>query len=194
MLEFPIYQPLQFNRVCDEILVRKDSTINAVFNSKGEIKAVDYFNDITTLPTHGNVLNAGETLFLSFITSNYKNSYTCGVDTNSRIYLYTFKKLIIFSIVPTIINNIIKDYDVVYDTEDMTIVNISNASKLEFVYGISNYLKSQFIIDSDFTIVAIGSNLEITFLTAKLGYTTIEVLGSSPASATPVLTLIHLLI
>ena len=35
--------------------------------------------------------------------------------------------------------------------------------------------------------MAIGSNLEITFLTAKLGYTTIEVLGSSPASATPVL-------
>ena len=91
MLEFPIYQPLQFNRGCDEILVRKDSTINAVFNSKWEIKAVDDFNDITTLPTHGNVLNAGETLFLSSITSNYKNSYTCGVDTNSRIYLYTFK-------------------------------------------------------------------------------------------------------
>lgn len=187
MLEFPIYQPLQFNRGCDEILVRKDSTINAVFNSKWEIKAVDDFNDITTLPTHGNVLNAGETLFLSSITSNYKNSYTCGVDTNSRIYLYTFKKLIIFSVVPTVIDDVVNEYDVVYDTEDMTIVNISKNSGLEFVYGISNYLKSQFIIDSDFTIVASGSNLEITFLTAKLGYTTIEVLGSSPASATPVL-------
>ena len=73
--------------------------------------------------------------------SNYKNSYTCRGDTNSRIYLYTFKKLIIFSVVPTVID-VIKEYDVVYDTEDMTIVNISNNSNGSVCFYISNYLKS----------------------------------------------------
>ena len=184
MLEFPIYQPLQFNKGCDEVLIRKNRDLQIVYNTKWELKAVDDFNDITTLPTHGNVLKAGETLILPQNITKYKDTYTCGVDTNSRIYLYTFKKLIIFSAVPTITGAY---FDIVRDTDNMTIVNIRVGHALQIAFGINEYLKTVFIYDKDFTFVAVGTGLELTFLEKPLGYTVIEVLDVLPTSATPVL-------
>ena len=184
MLEFPIYQPLQFNKGCDEVLIRKNRDLQIIYNTKWELKAEDRFDDINTLPTHGNILQAGETLILPQNITKYKDTYTCGVDTNSRIYLYTFKKLIIFSAVPTITGAY---YDIVRDTDNMTIVNIRVGHALQIAFGINEYLKTVFIYNKDFTFVAVGSGLELTFLEKPLGYTVIEVLDVLPTSATPVL-------